>query len=117
MFRGIVRVYTPTWFVSNFIIMVQQVILTQLSIEQLQNVINNAVQTGLAQFKPTQPEQTNLLTRKQVCEILNITAPTLHEWTKNGTVTAYKVGTRVRYKQTEVLNTLQRVQRTKNRGV
>ncbi|MFN3445995.1 MAG: helix-turn-helix domain-containing protein [Bacteroidia bacterium] len=91
----------------------QNVILTQLSIEQLQHVINDAVQTGLAQFKPTQPEQTNLLTRKQVCQLLNITPPTLHEWTRNGTITAYKVGTRVRYKHNEVLNTLNRIQQTK----
>jgi excisionase family DNA binding protein len=91
----------------------QQVILTQLSIEQLQNVINDAVQTGLAQLKPSQPEQTNLLTRKQVCELLNITPPTLHLWTRNGTMAAYKIGTRVRYKHNEVLSTLNRIQQTK----
>ncbi len=95
----------------------QNIILTQLSIEQLQHVSNNAVQTGLAQFKPTQPEQTNLLTRKEVCKLLNITPPTLHEWTRNGTITAYKVGTRVRYKHHEVLSTLNRIQQTKTRGV
>lgn len=95
----------------------QQVIFTPLSIEQLQNLINDAVKTGIEQTKPEPQEPAHLLTRKQVCEILNITPPTLHEWTRNGTVTAYKVGTRVRYKQNEVMNTLQRVQRTKVKGV
>lgn len=95
----------------------QPVILTQLSIEQLQHLINDAVKFGFENTKPTQPEPTNLLTRKQVCQLLTITPPTLHEWTKNGTLTAYKVGTRVRYKQIDVLNTLKRVQRTKNREV
>ena len=97
--------------------MVQNVIFTQLSIEQLHNVINDAVQTGLAQLKPSQPEQTNLLTRKQVCVLLNITPPTLHLWTRNGTITAYKIGTRVRYKHNEVLSTLHRIQQTKTRRV
>lgn len=95
----------------------QQVIFTPLTFEQLQNIINEAVKCGIENAIPTPPEPTQLLTRKQVCQLLNITPPTLHEWTKNGTITAYKVGTRVRYKQNEVLNTLQRIQRTKNRGV
>ena len=91
----------------------QNIILTQLSIEQLQNIINDAVKSGIELVKPTQQEPTQLLTRKQVCELLNITAPTLHEWTRNGTITAYKVGTRVRYKQIEVMSTLNRIQQTK----
>ncbi len=95
----------------------QNLILTQLSIEQLQNIINDAVKSGIERTAPTQTDATKLLTRKEVCELLSITAPTLHEWTKTGIVAAYKVGTRVRYKHSEVLNTLQRIQRTKTRGV
>jgi excisionase family DNA binding protein len=96
----------------------QNVILTPLSIEQLQNFINDAVKTGFEQTKTQEPERTNLLTRKQVCELLNITLPTLWEWQRNGTITAYKVGTRLRFKENEVMNTLQRVKQVKfNRGV
>jgi excisionase family DNA binding protein len=95
----------------------EQVILTPLSIEQLQNFINDAVKIGFEQTKTQEQEQTTLLTRKQVCHLLNITPPTLHEWTRNGIITAYKVGTRVRYKQKEVFNTLKRIQQTKTRGV
>lgn len=95
-----------------------QLIFTPLSIEQLQSFINDAVKTGFELSKTNEPEQTKLLTRKQVCHILNITPPTLHEWTRNGTVTAYKVGTRVRFKESEVMRTLQRVKQVKfNRGV
>jgi excisionase family DNA binding protein len=96
----------------------QNVILTPLSIEQLQNFINDAVKTGFEQTKTQEPERTNLLTRKQVCSLLNITLPTLWEWQRNGTITAYKVGTRLRFKENEVMSTLQRVKQVKfNRGV
>jgi excisionase family DNA binding protein len=96
----------------------QNLILTPLSIEQLQSFINDAVKTGFEQTKLQEPEKTNLLTRKQVCNLLNITAPTLHEWTRNGTISAYKVGTRVRFKESEVMNTLHRVKQVKfNKGV
>jgi excisionase family DNA binding protein len=95
----------------------QNVILTPLSIEQLQNFINDAVKTGFEQTKTQEPERTNLLTRKQVCNLLNITLPTLWEWQRNGTITAYKVGTRLRFKENEVMSTLQRVKQVKfNRG-
>jgi excisionase family DNA binding protein len=96
----------------------QNIILTPLSIEQLQNFINDAVKTGFEQTKTQEPERTNLLTRKQVCNLLNITLPTLWEWQRNGTITAYKVGTRLRFKENEVMSTLQRVKQVKfNRGV
>jgi excisionase family DNA binding protein len=94
-----------------------QLILTPLSVEQLQNMVADAVKIGIEQFKPSEQTNGNLLTRKQVCHLLNITPPTLHEWVRNGTLAAYKVGTRVRFKENEVLSTLQRIQRTKNRGV
>jgi len=98
--------------------MQQTVILTPLTIEQLQNFINDAVKTGFEQTKTQVTDKTNLLTRKQVCTLLNITAPTLNIWSRNGTITAYKIGTRVRFKETEVLKTLQRVKQVKfNRGV
>jgi excisionase family DNA binding protein len=95
----------------------QNLILTPLSIEQLQNLINDAVKIGIEQTLPAPKDQTRLLTRKEVCELLNITLVTLHEWTKNGTIAAYKVGSRVRYKQSEVFNTLQRIKATKKREV
>ena len=91
----------------------QNVILTPLTIEQLQSFINDAVKTGIEQTQPTQTDQPRLLTRKQVCDLLSITPPTLHEWTRNGTICAYKVGTRVRYKESEVMQVLQPVQLTK----
>jgi excisionase family DNA binding protein len=91
----------------------QNVILTPLTIEQLQSFINDAVKSGIEQTQPTQSTTPKLLTRKQVCDLLSITPPTLHEWTRNGTISAYKVGTRVRYKESEVIQTLQRIQLTK----
>jgi excisionase family DNA binding protein len=91
----------------------QNVILTPISIDQLESIINDAVKHGIEQANAIPSVSQKLLTRKQVCELLSITPPTLHEWTRNGTITAYKVGTRIRYKESEVAHTLQRVQLTK----
>ena len=93
----------------------QNFILSPVTFEQLQNMVSDAVKQGIEQVKPNTPqsEPNELLTRKQVCELLNITAPTLHVWTKEGRVTAYHINTRVRFKRSEVMDTLQKVQQTK----
>lgn len=98
----------------------QNIILTQFSVEQFQSEIANAVRLGLEQLQTTQNttttnEQTELLTRNEVCNLLHITLPTLHNWTKEGLITGYRIGTRIRYKRAEVLATLNKVQQIKFR--
>ena len=98
----------------------QNIILTQFSVEQFQSEIANAVRLGLEQSQTTQKnttttEQTELLTRNEVCNLLHITLPTLHNWTKEGLITGYRIGTRIRYKRAEVLATLNKVQQIKFR--
>jgi excisionase family DNA binding protein len=98
----------------------QNIILTQFSVEQFQSEIANAVRLGLEQLQTTQnttttTEQTELLTRNEVCDLLHITLPTLHNWTKEGLITGYRIGTRIRYKRAEVLATLNKVQQIKFR--
>lgn len=43
------------------------------------------------------------LTRGEVAELLKITLPTLHDWTKKGLLKAYKISNRIRYKEKEVM--------------
>jgi excisionase family DNA binding protein len=44
-----------------------------------------------------------------VAKMLKITFPTLHDWTKLGYLKAYKLGSRVLYKELEVKETLEKV--------
>lgn len=50
-----------------------------------------------------------LLTRKQVSEILGISLVTLHAWCKKGVITSYKIGNKVRFKQSDIMNSLRMV--------
>lgn len=58
-----------------------------------------------------QPD-TALLTRKEVAKMLDISLPTLHNWVKNGTIQAYRIGNKVRFKKSEVLQALQSINPT-----
>lgn len=53
---------------------------------------------------PAEPEE--LLTRDQAAQLLQITLPTLRSYTRQGLLSGYRIGARVRYKRSEVLGSL-----------
>lgn len=63
-------------------------------LEQLQDTVN------------PDPD-TQLMSRKEVARFLDISLPTLHAWSKNGILTSYRIGNKIRYKKHEVLEALQ----------
>jgi len=99
--------------------MQNSIILQNIDLQQLESLISTAVNKGIA-LQVSQPTNTatdpnELLTRKEVCELLHITLPTLHSWSKENLITSYRINTRVRYKRAEVLATLQKVSQVKYR--
>jgi excisionase family DNA binding protein len=72
--------------------------------EELQNAILNGVKKMISQLKseyqPKEPEE--LLTRKEVKELLKVDMSTVHHWTKKGKLKAYGLGNRVYYKRSEI---------------
>jgi|GEM_PF-422559 len=63
---------------------------------------------------PTTPPQPasdvdQLRTRKETAARLSITLATLHEYTKSGRISAYRIGNRVLYKDSDIQNALRQV--------
>lgn len=52
------------------------------------------------------------LSRKEAAELLCVSLPTLNDWSKSGIVPSYKLGSRVRYRLTDIQAAL-RKQHTK----
>lgn len=50
-----------------------------------------------------------LLTREETAKLLSISLPTLWKFTKDDVIPAYRIGTRVRYKKSEVLLALKQM--------
>lgn len=55
-------------------------------------------------FKPKEP--TIWITRKVAADLCGVSLVTIHNWTKEGVINAYKIGTRVRFKRSEIENIL-----------
>lgn len=60
--------------------------------------------------KPTEttatPHEEKLLTRIETAKLLGVTLPTVIDWGKKGILKGYRIGNRVRYKHTEIMETL-----------
>lgn len=97
--------------------MIQNLILTTIAETDFREIVSAAVRSEIAaiylpQKATAQPE---FLTRHETAQRLKISLPTLHLWTKTGTLQGYRIQGRVLYKSNEVENSLQAMQTIKNR--
>jgi DNA-binding transcriptional MerR regulator len=60
----------------------------------------------MTEFKKNDPVR--LLTRNEAAQMLHITLPTLHHWSRTGIISAYTLGRRIYYKEHELLAALQK---------
>ena len=92
-----------------------QLILSPLPLTDLVGHIARAVRSEMdARPLAATPPPEELLTREEAAHLLGITLPTLRDYTRRGLVAGYRIGTRVRYKRTEVLGSLQRIRTSQN---
>lgn len=87
-----------------------KIIFTQLSPEQLSELIRSGIREELKNFQPKGENKSNpndLLTRKETCDYLKCSETTLWNWAKQGKITATKIGNKkVMYKRSDVENFL-----------
>ena len=85
---------------------------SSLPFEQLKTEISEAVLKEVApliQSANTTKPETELLTRKQAAKMLGVSLPTILDWTKSGKITGYRIASRIRYKRTELENSLSKI--------
>lgn len=88
--------------------MEQLIILQGISLSQLLTQIEALIGNQIKQIAPPikDEEPNKLMSRKDVADYLQISLPTLSEWTKMGWLRSYKIGNRILYKSKEVDNSL-----------
>jgi len=73
-----------------------------LPIEKLTEAILEFIKPHLVREVVEVKQNDDYLTRKEAATQLNITLPTLGQYTKKGLLTSYKIGARVLYKKSEI---------------
>lgn len=93
----------------------EKLVLTPIPLTDLVGEIARAVRAEMdATPKAGTAAPEELLTRMEAAELLGITLPTLRDYTNRGLVTGYRIGTRVRYKRSEVIDGLQAIRTSRN---
>ena len=72
----------------------------------LADCVATAVKTEVSRLVQPQEPVKQILTRKETAAFLNLSLPTLHDYTKQGIIRAYRLGYKVRYKREDVLQAL-----------
>ncbi|SHH94646.1 DNA binding domain-containing protein, excisionase family [Chryseobacterium oranimense] len=70
--------------------------------ELLQELRDTIVKEIKLLLEDTDRNKKTLLTRKEVCELLDISESTLNRWTKDGRLVTHNKGNRVYYKRSDV---------------
>ena len=53
-------------------------------------------------YFPPKASDPDMYSRKETAKFLRISLPTLHDWTKEGLIRAYRIGNRVLYKKEDI---------------
>ena len=72
-----------------------------LTVAQLKDVIKDSIQNNPQKQDPV---QSDLMTRYEVMQYFDISAPTIQRWVKKGTLNKIKVGRRVFFRRSEITN-------------
>lgn len=78
--------------------------LNQSTGDPVTDLIRTIVRSEVAEI--LKQRSTRTLSRDQVCEILNISNPTLLKWCKSGVIAYLKIGRNVRFYQNDIENFL-----------
>lgn len=90
----------------------QNNIFTSLPLEQLKIEISQEILdriTPILQSVNNSTPTTELLTRKEASKLLGVSLPTLLDWTNTGKIIGYRIASRVRYKRSELENSLAQI--------
>lgn len=96
----------------------QSVVVT--TVEELRTVFSEILRAELAEYspRPAEPfsEFPDLLSRRQVAEMLGIALATVDNWTKEGRLVKHRAGPVVRFRKDEVLAALTSLQKFQRAG-
>ena len=94
----------------------KQIILNEVSAEELKKMIDDSVVAAFLKLKnQEEPKTDKLLSRQEAAIFIDVSLPTLNEYTKSGKVKGYRLGGKVKYKESELLEAMNAIEPLKYR--
>ena len=100
--------------IQNYIIAVMnnQTIFTCIPIEDFTDLISSAIRRELSLFLKAseKPKDEELIKIEAVCKMLNVSKVTVWTWKKTGKIPFYRLGGRIYYKRSEILEAMNKIE-------
>jgi hypothetical protein len=96
----------------------QQIAITQLTPQDLKQLIKEVIQEELASFEESlsHTEVDRLNSREKTAkDVLDVDLSTLHRWTQQGKIKAHAIGNRIYYKDSSIEEALVEIKPKKKR--
>jgi len=94
----------------------KQNLLVHLNVSDLQNLIKEAIKNELHEFlevfqgnRNNLEEESEIISRNDACKLLKVSTTTLFHWNNNNILKAKKIGNRVYYLKSDVIDKLKSV--------
>jgi excisionase family DNA binding protein len=87
----------------------QETIFTNMTKDDFRSFIQDAISEILADSQtatPPTPQPERLLNIEDVCSLLQISKPTLHNWKREGWLPFHRIGSKVYFREREVLEAI-----------
>ena len=82
----------------------EQVVFTSISIERLEYIIQESIKKEFRRHsKQTAVGDNDLIKTPEACALLQVSKVTLYKWMEQGRIKGYKMGTRLYFKKSELL--------------
>jgi excisionase family DNA binding protein len=90
-----------------------ELILSQITLEDLANILTAKVIAGVSNLLPQQAQlkEDQLIKLNEVAELLHVSKVTIFAWKKAGKIPFYRISNKVYFKKQEVIDALNKVQR------
>lgn len=89
----------------------QLIQIENITIEELKKELLLEIKQLLIEFNKEQVIEEELIDRKEVAKLFKISLVTVSDWTKKNILPAYRIGRKVVYKKSEVLASLNKMNR------
>lgn len=95
-----------------------EMLLIQISKEELKSLINDSLSESIARLTPAQLSPANDLVKiEEVCRALKLSKVTIHKWKKQGLIPFHRISNRIFFKMSEVIDSLRMIQSTNLKGL
>jgi len=98
----------------------QNILIDQISLEEFEKLQKIWIKEALEEVLDSRSNQSksneeDYVTRQEASSLLKISLPTLNKLTKSGKIPASRIGTRVLYKRSDIIASLDKIEPIQNR--